>query len=204
MQQHQLRNLLTMQDAMNSRVNADWRERQHEWYRAIWIECGEMLDHYGWKWWKAQSCDLPQVELELIDILHFGLSDLIQNASDLDQLAAELANAWPKKCSGTKFEDLLERFAGDCLLSKSFNLQLFVELADSIDMTANDLYVGYVGKNVLNMFRQDFGYKTGEYIKIWHGKEDNEVLVELCATLDAGAEDFQQALYDGLKQAYPA
>jgi hypothetical protein len=63
--------------------------------------------------------------------------------------------------------------------------------------------VGYIGKNVLNRFRQDFGYKSGEYIKIWNGKEDNEVLVELCATLNVGSEAFQEELYEGLKAAYP-
>ena len=203
MQIHQLQSLLSMQDAMNSKVNANWIELGHEWYRAIWIECGEMLDHYGWKWWKAQECDLPQVELELIDILHFGLSDLIQKNDNIEQLAAELAANWPTVQSGSKFEDQLEAFAADCLLTKTFNLALFVQLAHSIDMTSDDLYVGYIGKNVLNRFRQDYGYKSGEYIKVWHGKEDNEVLVELCATLDVASESFQEQLYDGLKAAYP-
>ncbi|RMA81242.1 dUTP diphosphatase [Umboniibacter marinipuniceus] len=203
MLKHQLRSLLSMQDAMNAKVNANWIELGHEWYRAIWIECGEMLDHYGWKWWKAQECDLPQVELELIDILHFGLSDLIQKSSNVETLADELAQNWPVPADGKVFEDQLEAFAADCLATKSFNLALFVQLAHSINMSSDDLYVGYIAKNVLNRFRQDFGYKSGEYIKIWNGKEDNEVLVELCSTLDVRSEDFQTQLYNGLKAAYP-
>lgn len=203
MQKHQLQSLLSMQDAMNSKVNTNWIDLEHEWYRAIWVECGEMLDHYGWKWWKAQECDLAQVELELIDILHFGLSDLIQRNDDVDQLASELAANWPAVDSVNKFEDQLETFAADCLVTKTFNLSLFVQLAQSINMSSDDLYVGYIGKNVLNRFRQDFGYKSGEYIKIWNGKEDNEVLVELCATLNVGSEAFQDDLYEGLKAAYP-
>jgi len=75
--------MLTLQDEMNTKVNSDWREQGFEWYRAIWVECAEMLDHYGWKWWKAQAPDMPQVELELIDIWHFGLSDLLQSNSSL-------------------------------------------------------------------------------------------------------------------------
>lgn len=203
MLKHQLRSLLSMQDAMNAKVNANWIELGHEWYRAIWIECGEMLDHYGWKWWKAQECDLPQVELELIDILHFGLSDLIQKSSNVESLADEIAQNWPVPADGKVFEDQLEAFAADCLTTKSFNLALFVQLAHSINMSSDDLYVGYIAKNVLNRFRQDFGYKSGEYIKIWNGKEDNEVLVELCSTLDVRSEDFQTQLYNGLKAAYP-
>lgn len=34
----------------------------------------------------------------------------------------------------------------------------------------------YTGKNVLNVFRQDHGYKAGTYIKVWDGREDNEHL----------------------------
>ena len=37
----------------------------------------------------------------------------------------------------------------------------------------------YIGKNCLNQFRQDNGYKEGHYIKVWNGKEDNVVMVEI-------------------------
>ena len=46
--------MLEMQDAMNSKVNKDWRNAGFEWYRDIWMEASEMLEHYGWKWWKRQ------------------------------------------------------------------------------------------------------------------------------------------------------
>ena len=39
--------MLEMQDGMNSRVDADWIDRDREWYRAMWIECAELMDHYG-------------------------------------------------------------------------------------------------------------------------------------------------------------
>jgi hypothetical protein len=38
------------------------------------------------------------------------------------------------------------------------------------------LYRLYVGKNILNQFRQDHGYKDGSYIKVWDGDEDNVVM----------------------------
>jgi hypothetical protein len=41
----QIKQMLTMQNAMNSRVSETWRENAYEWYRAIWVECAEMLDH---------------------------------------------------------------------------------------------------------------------------------------------------------------
>ena len=42
--------MLEMQEQMNQKVNADWRQQNYEWYRAIWVECAELMDHYGWKW----------------------------------------------------------------------------------------------------------------------------------------------------------
>ncbi|HBY88091.1 MAG TPA: dUTP diphosphatase, partial [Colwellia sp.] len=39
----QISQMLVMQDAMNSRVSDTWRENGYEWYRAIWVECAEML-----------------------------------------------------------------------------------------------------------------------------------------------------------------
>ena len=39
--------MLSMQDKMNTKVHAQWREQNFQWYWAIWIECAELLDHYG-------------------------------------------------------------------------------------------------------------------------------------------------------------
>ena len=70
-------------------------------------------------------------------------------------------------------------------------------------MDLNELFRQYVGKNTLNFFRQDHGYKEGTYLKIWHGEEDNEVLATLVNQLDASAADFQQQLYAALEAKYP-
>ena len=67
-----------MQDRHNRLVHPRWRQQGHDYYRAVWVECAELLDHYGWKWWKRQQADLEQVKLEVIDIWHFGLSELLR------------------------------------------------------------------------------------------------------------------------------
>jgi len=73
-----------------------------------------------------------------------------------------------------------------------------------MQMDLNELFRQYVGKNTLNFFRQDHGYKDGSYIKMWHGEEDNEILAKLVNELDASAADFQQQLYNALKEKYPS
>ena len=82
------------------RVVADWLTRNREWYRAVWIECAELMDHYGgWKWWKASRCDVEQVMLEIVDIWHFGLSMRITPARDFEAAAARIAARNPLKSS---------------------------------------------------------------------------------------------------------
>jgi hypothetical protein len=61
------------------------------------------------------------------------------------------------------------------------------------------LYRLYVGKNILNQFRQDHGYKEGSYIKIWNGVEDNLVMKEIW---EAQGELKPEALYAQLKLQY--
>ena len=195
-------NMLALQDAMNSKINTDWREAGNEWYRAIWIECAEMLDHYGWKWWKHQQADMDQVILEIVDIWHFILSDLLENTSDQDALAAELAEQFSEQPSAADIKLAIESLASKTLLSKSAEVSAFIELMAAVSLTADDLYRGYIGKNVLNFFRQDHGYKDGTYQKVWGGREDNEYLVESAASLDVNSETFQDDLYNSLQSHY--
>ena len=48
----QMLTMLSLQNDMNSKVHADWMNQGFDWTRAIWTESAEMLEHYGWKWWK--------------------------------------------------------------------------------------------------------------------------------------------------------
>ncbi|TQV87725.1 dUTP diphosphatase [Aliikangiella coralliicola] len=203
-QQKQLVTMLELQNAMNKKVHEDWLNQGFEWYRAIWIECGEMLDHYGWKWWKHQSPDMEQVKLELVDIFHFGLSCRLSDSDDLNKIAETLEYEFSDRRTNDDFRTTLEDLALNTLQTKSFNAQIFAGCMQQIDMSFDELFTSYVGKNVLNFFRQDHGYKDGTYHKVWHGKEDNEHLVEVVATLDPKAEDFADKVYQELSKRYPS
>ena len=199
--QNQLKVMLELQNAMNTRVHSEWREQGFEWYRAIWIESAELMDHYGWKWWKHQKPDVEQVKLELIDIFHFGLSILLVNKTSIESIAEQVSDAL-KVDESVDFKNALEAFTAHTLNEKDFSVSLFVRLLKGMEMTFEGLYSGYVGKNVLNFFRQDHGYQDGTYKKIWDGREDNEHLVELVAELDVSDAQFSAKLYQSLKTRY--
>ena len=213
---NQITQMLSMQDAMNSRVSETWRDNNYEWYRAIWVECAEMLDHHGWKWWKHQEYDLLQLQMELIDIWHFILSEVIlRHDGDLQQSCDTLL----QNLNAEDATDLIEFDTKSYVLAelnlvaklelligisaaRRIELGLFEAILADCKLNWDNLFRQYVGKNVLNFFRQDNGYKEGTYQKIWNGKEDNEHLVEVLDLLDAQDDKFQDHLYNALSERY--
>lgn len=66
------------------------------WYRAMWTECAELMDHIGWKWWSKQELDINQAEMELVDIWHFGLSDILQKGVESIAILKDVESIYQK------------------------------------------------------------------------------------------------------------
>jgi hypothetical protein len=75
----------------------------------------------------------------------------------------------------------------------------FFNVAMQSGLNLDSLYKLYVGKNILNQFRQDHGYKEGSYIKVWNGEEDNVFMQRI---LDETPEITPNALYQSLEKIY--
>jgi hypothetical protein len=83
------------------------------------------------------------------------------------------------------------------------NVPAFIHLCERCALPNEALYKLYVGKNVLNSFRQANGYKEGTYIKVWStGKEDNEHLTEIMSYIDINSPTIQEDVYQALTAAY--
>lgn len=211
----QLSAMLEMQDEMNCKVNPDWVAAGNNWYRAIQVEGVEAIEHHGWKWWKKQECDWAQLRMELVDIWHFILSAAIQHKhGDTGEAGCEMLSELgagtnttihydgrDHSLPGMKLLDKLDLLVGLAAARRS-SLALFESVLEECGMDWNELFRQYLGKNVLNMFRQDHGYKSGEYIKIWEGREDNEHLVEILDMADLSAADVRDVLYRSLADRY--
>ena len=204
----QLTAMAQLQDALNANVHAQWRTQEHRYYRAIWVECAELLDHFGWKWWKHQRADLEQVKLEIVDIWHFGLSELIRAGSiDAGRVDPSIVAAFgepSRSAEVSDFREAVEELAGQSLAQRGFPVTAFVDVMAALPIDLDELYRIYVGKNVLNVFRQANGYQSGHYIKVWQGREDNEHLFELVGVLDNTSSSFSDELYRALESRYAA
>ncbi len=206
----QLAAMAELQDSLNRNVHPAWRTQGHQYYRAIWIECAELLDHFGWKWWKHQRPDLDQVKLEIVDIWHFGLSEMIRDGSidhsaaharpRIDEHVVAAFADWSRQ--PRDFREAVETLAQQTLAQRGFPVAAFVDVMAALPIDLDELYRIYVGKNVLNVFRQANGYRSGAYVKVWQGREDNEHLFELVGTLDAGSRSFYDELYRALETRY--
>ncbi len=199
----QLITMLEMQERMNRKVHPDWIAQHFAWYRALWIECAELIEHHGYKWWKKQQPDWEHIRLEVVDIWHFGMSMRFDGSNTPRQIADEMIDELGlSPPADLPLLEAVEALASGVLGDRRFRVSHFWSVMNAAGMDSDSLFAAYVGKNVLNFFRQDNGYKDGSYRKQWAGKEDNEHLSELMKQLDNADSSFPQRLYEALSNRY--
>lgn len=186
----QIKEMLELQHQLNAVINPDWKTAKNSWTRAIWVEAAELMDHIGWKWWKAQGTNVAQAHIELVDIWHFILSQFAETGDDMDVVASELHHRLfdqgrrvifiRNKIHSLNEMNLLDRVEAMASLAASGNdcTAAFAACCEELELDWDELRRIYVGKNILNLFRQANGYKQGTYIKDWNGAEDNVRLEE--------------------------
>ena len=207
--EEKLTKMFMMQDELNKKVDLGWVKLNRPWYRACWIEAAELAEHYGYKWWKKQECDMKQVKLELVDIWHFGVSDMIQQfgvhvgvKSVLDKIKRHAKNQTDILIN--KPLEGIDAFVQSTVTTGNFCMYGFLGMLNAFEMTLEEVYDLYIAKNCLNHFRQENGYKEGTYIKSWFGREDNEVLMDLVYDFYIDNQDLslEQFLSLNLKAKY--
>lgn len=211
----QLHEMLRLQDENNKVVHPEWNKQGYLWLRAALVESAEGMDHVGWKWWKKQTPDWPQVQLELVDIWHFLLSHYIIEADgDLEKAASRILNEVEHKTGSFNFDgqilfieqfDLVRKFEAmvGLFAARRVNLELFESAMIDSQLNWEDLAKTYVGKNVLNRFRQANGYKEGTYIKVWRGEEDNVHLAAVMETVEDIDHETFNYIWVELEKRYP-
>lgn len=199
--------MFALQQKLNDDTNGtQWiqgttkNDRTINWLRCIYMETAEAIDSLNWKHWKNIDSpdDIENLKIELVDIWHFVMSQLIVDYGL--SIAAQVASdaytaALDDKMTSTI--DLLETILKESVNAKVPTVSFFITLK-RLNMDVSTLYALYVGKNCLNAFRQNNGYKEGKYIKIWNGKEDNVYMQELLAQEALSYE----ALYAKLQAKY--
>lgn len=182
----QLITMLNLQDRMNSAVNPNWRTAGNSWTLAMLVETGEAIDHSGWPWWKKLPVNMPQLQLELVDVWHFLLSYFLEHSEvgNTEQVEAVADVIFARieesrnyeeavKFNETFYEledmsliDTMRLMAGMAAVNM-VSIRVFDACIQKAELEWVQLYKAYVGKNILNIHRQKNGYKTGGYLKDW-------------------------------------
>jgi len=204
-----IRKMFEKQDELNIHTNGpEWRFNKNlKWHRAIWTETAELIDYTNWKWWKQQDSDLKEIEMETIDIWHFGLSDMLSKAdknSCIEDVFLAFKNRFesPIRFGFAEIQDCAETFAYWTLRDHKFHLEPFIDLCSVLNMNIEQIYKLYMGKNILNRFRQDHGYKQKAYQKIWNGHEDNYYLMNFLEETNIIEPVFDEIIYCSLEKTY--
>ena len=95
--QQKFQQIIDLQNEFNKVINPEWKNAGYNFDTAILVEAVELIDSFHWAWWKDGVDNLANAKVEVVDILHFLLSDwmITRGSSFIDQLhlAAELANS---------------------------------------------------------------------------------------------------------------
>jgi len=220
--------MIQLQNQLNNATNGEeWTNgvtkngKSINWNRCIYMECAEMVDSFSWKHWKSinKAPDWDNLQIEVIDVWHFIISLAIENYSknmlgSLNTLALNISqlekfNSIDTQNSNFSSQDeVIAKVENLILLSlNKDNLELekfineFFDLVVMSGLNLETLYRLYVGKNILNQFRQDNGYKDGSYIKVWNGEEDNVVMKRIW---EENANIQPDNLYKELQKNYSA
>jgi dimeric dUTPase (all-alpha-NTP-PPase superfamily) len=218
--------MLELQQELNDATNGvNWEKgitkngKKIDWRRCIYLEAAELVESYPWKHWKNidASPDYANIKIEIVDIWHFVMSETLR-LYKVDSLGSveDIAKVVSKMDGFKTFQDehaksnlnsyqeieLVEEMIKILFCNSDINTLIisFLNMSSQLNLKLPELYKLYVGKNILNKFRQDNGYKEGSYIKVWNGKEDNVVMQNI---LDTQNEITPNELYIALEEAYP-
>lgn len=219
--------MFMLQQKLNDETNGKGWEKGYtkqnriiNWRRCIYMESAELIDSFNWKHWKDIDIDpdWDNIIIELVDIWHFVMSLGLEEYKNLGQGDIKTLVGYVSECR--HFDD----FCGDAVVPENSDalsivstieylmkhaidndkfdtiLEDFMIVSMQCGLNMSVLYKFYVGKNILNKFRQDNGYKEGTYKKNWNGVEDNVVMTGLLENSALGADE----LYDALDKAYKA
>lgn len=223
-----LHEMFSLQQKLNDDTNGlDWEKGYNKhgriinWKRCIYMEAAELIDSFNWKHWKDINIapDWDNITIEIVDIWHFVMSLGLEEyknrgLGDIDVLVDHVVDAkyfdefsnddveTPDNADALGIVNTIEHLMRDALEGAGFHkiLDDFMFSALQCGVNIEILYKYYIGKNVLNQFRQDNGYKEGTYKKHWNGVEDNVIMTQMLENEALSADE----LYTEMHKVYQA
>jgi len=210
----QIETMVRLQCNLNSKINPEWLTANYDWKLATFMEVAEAIESApSWEWWKTPTpANMSNLKTEMVDIGHFLISlNVVDFASNIgeDKMSERIIRGVIRGVSNNIL--ILQRQARHALVNGLHaNLRetgyctptAFASLfaaAQVIDFGFQEFYQVFLGKNILNMYRSDHGYKDPNvsYMKVFpDGREDNDVFKDLLVEVD----NIDELSFDELKE----
>ena len=213
-----------MQQALNDETNGvGWEDgytkngKLINWKRCIYMECAELIDSFAWKHWKNISAtpDVNNIVIEIVDIWHFVMSYILEQYygnKEIDHIVSDVTavsgfaefSSYAYDVREYSIYEIINDIEIIIHQTSGFDIDIhdlltnYFRVALKCGVSLDILFEKYIGKNVLNKFRQNNGYKEGSYRKIWGDLEDNEVLIEVLSKGAVSANEIYAVSYTHL------
>ncbi len=226
--QQMLKSMFEMQQKLNDDTNGKgWEDGYNKhgkiisWKRCIYMECCELIDSFSWKHWKDIKAkpNWQNIQIEIVDIWHFIMSLALEyyynnKMGDIDEIVSYIMDnkSFKMFCKEpanidsadqmeiiNQAERIIHITSGVYKNPFEMIISEFFTIAHDCGLNLESLYKVYIGKNVLNNFRQNNGYKEGTYKKIWENIEDNTVMNKI---LNNNSTISPKELYQALDVEY--
>ena len=166
--------ICNMQDSLNYLINPNWKSQNANFRLAASQEMAELIDCYPWKWWKKhEASPFYQTQLEVIDIAHFLIADMLMVFSKPEIVASFLTDSFsatrlPKSTNEQEIINELYAQHRKILTASSLHMGgVICDLMHLHDIGLEMFNKTYLSKNCLNIFRLKNGYREGSYQKQW-------------------------------------
>jgi len=220
---HKLEEMFILQKKLNDDTNGpNWElginkfEKDINWLRCIHMEVSELIDSTPWKHWKNISAapDFDNIHIELVDVWHFLMSYILQETNIPKAVSLVNTHCIYEAVEMNEVDTKIvvkeaEKLSYIAFAIETGNMPAFSGVERFIDqffrccklsgLSFTWLQKLYIGKNSLNKFRQDNGYKEGTYIKTWNGDEDNVVMISV---LESSSDISYDSVYKELSKRY--
>lgn len=181
------KDIADVQSILNTKAdpkNPNWKEARSEndFKLASILEMAEMIESTPWKWWKGGKADLWNIKIELIDMLHF----MISNVAMKDSVTEDEA----QKVLGFKNSELVKKdffYNGNendgsdrevsmqiitRLCNDTYDFDFINEVVCGGGLEASEISSIYIAKYTLNEIRWEGGYAMNQYKKMKSGYID--------------------------------
>jgi hypothetical protein len=182
------------QDVLQKRLRQDWAIQGWPFYRAVWTEMGEAVQHIqSWLWWKQGKFGQPMsaetiaaVRMELVDAFHFGLCMHIVEAQkyanqpqvlstvqgDYASFYVRCFQRWGEGINTERAINAMEDMVRAAIERHHFDINHFARSCIAVGMSLPMLLTWYRAKYTLNEFRWANGYNLPKgdpkvYVKLW-------------------------------------